>query len=104
MTFPKPVNLTRPQRIVVAIYFLSLAYCCLWIPWRVEIAHSYTSSVRFWEVVYGWLWKEPAVVYYSPLNYMPDLPLIFLRCATVTAIALAVFVLAGMPWKASTTR
>jgi hypothetical protein len=57
MTFFRAFKPNRPQRIVVAIYFLSLAYCFVWVPWSV------TSSTRYGidrqRLGYGWVWAGP---------------------------------------------
>jgi hypothetical protein len=48
--------MNRMQRIVVILYCLLLAYCCLWIPWRVPYNRAATAYER---AGYGWIWAGP---------------------------------------------
>ena len=49
-------SMNKPQRVVLIAYFLSLAYCCLWIPWRVPVG---LLHVRYARLGYGWIWVGP---------------------------------------------
>jgi hypothetical protein len=51
-----PFGINRTQRIVLILYCLSLAYCCVWIPWRVPYNRAATMYDR---VGYGWVWAGP---------------------------------------------
>ncbi|HEY6766122.1 MAG TPA: hypothetical protein VI386_15265 [Candidatus Sulfotelmatobacter sp.] len=62
MTFFRALRLNRLQRIVVAIYFLSLAYCFVWVPWSVTTSTRYGSNRQ--RLGYGWVWAGPR--YYQP--------------------------------------
>jgi hypothetical protein len=112
--------MNRAQRIVLVAYCLSLAYCCVWIPWHVkaDIRHG----VQYVRVGYGWLWAGPYMnppkVYNPPLKTgagpefdiakeediphplfekaTPDLSLIGLRLVNATAIATAAILLVGL--------
>jgi hypothetical protein len=57
MTFFSALKLNRLQRIVAAIYFLSLAYCFVWVPWSVTTSSRYGSSRQ--RLGYGWVWAGP---------------------------------------------
>jgi hypothetical protein len=49
--------MSKPQRIVVVIFCLSLAYCFAWIPWSATSSDRYgTYTQRFG---YGWVWAGP---------------------------------------------
>jgi hypothetical protein len=49
--------MNKVQRIVLALYFLSLAYCFVWIPWSVTSSDRYGTSHQ--RLGYGWLWAGP---------------------------------------------
>jgi hypothetical protein len=51
-----PYSMNKAQRIVVILYCLSLAYCCVWIPWRVPYNRAATAYER---AGYGWIWAGP---------------------------------------------
>jgi hypothetical protein len=119
--------MNQAQRIVLILYCLLLAYCCLWIPWHVR--HRLTDR----RTGYGWLWTGPKVErvetpsspgtanlsdidegatarmsrpqpkpttnYYYDSESTPDLPLILLRLVVGTAVGAAAFLLSGMLWK-----
>jgi hypothetical protein len=57
MTFFRALKLNRLQRIVVAIYFLSFAYCFVWVPWSVTTSNRYGSNRQ--RLGYGWVWAGP---------------------------------------------
>jgi hypothetical protein len=44
------------QRIVAGAYCLLVAYCSLWVPWRLQIVGSVNASEP---VGYGWVWRGP---------------------------------------------
>jgi hypothetical protein len=56
MPFLKSIGLNKPQRMIAAIYFLSLAYCCVWVPWSVD--HQ--------RLGYGWVWAGPRYPHLPP--------------------------------------
>jgi hypothetical protein len=105
--------MNRAQRIVLVLYCLLLAYCCLWVPWRIPFRNSLPERVG-----YGWLWAGPAEghgnVHVPPPpsgftidpeprweRARPDLELIAFRLVAVTSIAAAGFLLSGMLRKPS---
>jgi len=45
--------MTRAQRIVLILYCLLLAYCCVWIPWKG------TNDLGRQRMGYGWVWAGP---------------------------------------------
>jgi hypothetical protein len=100
-------QMNRAQRIVLVLYFLTLAYCCLWIPWCAQVHLPPDSSIYrfsgYTRAGYGWLWAGSSGYRY-PLQAGPDVALIQLRILAVTAIAVAAFLLAGMRWVAPTTK
>lgn len=88
--------MSRTQRIVVIVYCLLLAYCCLWVPWRIADVQANPQYLR---IGYGWLWAGPT----SDSRFLdqgvvgaPDLPLIALRIVAATAISGAAFLGAGL--------
>ena len=85
--------MNRAQRMVLVLYCIALAYCCLWIPWRVEhLPVNEYARARYALSGYGWLWEGPKVAdYYAT----PDLPLIGLRLLCVTALGAAAVLTAG---------
>jgi len=86
--------MNRAQRIVLVLYCLLLAYCCIWIPWHVPARHFVEGAIRPAEDLgYGWLWVVPN-------SYAtPDLPRIELRFGAATALAAAVFLISGISRK-----
>jgi len=109
--------MNRAQRIVMLVYCLLLAYCCLWIPWHVKLGYKPEAYER---AGYGWVWagpyRSPDVVYKpplrssgsglmilgevdldpSPLDALPDIPRIMLRIVAATSVSAAAFMLAGL--------
>jgi len=57
----QPVN--RRQHLVLIVYCAVLAYCCLWIPWRVPVG---VLRVRYQRLGYGWIWVGPTPPPQSP--------------------------------------
>jgi hypothetical protein len=107
--------MSKIQRVVLALYFVSLAYCFVWIPWS-------AGSER---LGYGWVWAGPR---FSPspardvkdfsdvdqfvaeanahsrisASAMPDTLIILFRVIATTAIAGAVFLLVGIAKRPAT--
>ena len=101
------------QRIVLVLYSALVAYCCLWVPWRVQANSVYAA------VGYGWLWtgpyvaspgiyrvpaKDPSapvieVVVGPPPQGVPkaDIPLILGRIALFTSITFAALLAVKTP-------
>lgn len=109
--------MNKAQRIVLVVYWLLLAYCCLWIPWHVPRSSRYSTT--YVRSGYGWLWT-------GPKNYCPPVPadyhridpcnlddgkptydgtatpdheLMALQIAAVSVFGVAAFLIAGK-WKA----
>ena len=74
--------MNKAQHIVLILYCLLLAYCCIWIPWHIAEDQDYLR------VGYGWLWAGSSKG--GPLT-APDLPLIFLRILAVTSVSAAAY-------------
>jgi hypothetical protein len=98
----------QAQRIVLILYCLLLAYCCLWIPWHIQLhlpSDSYRPSA-YVRVGYGWLWVGPnnpdALNPYPSADAAPDLPLLQLRIVALSSIAAAGFLLSGVLAKSAT--
>jgi hypothetical protein len=93
--------MNRVQRIVVVLYGVLLVYCCVWIPWRLQI-HSVPERSRptYHRLGYGWLWSGPAHDYYAALA-TPDVRLIELRLIVATSVATAAFILSGISRKST---
>ena len=112
-----------PQRVVLILYCLSLAYCCLWIPWRTR---SEALDWRYVRAGYGWMWAGPeryrtlppvpaatpdskqyldetAEILTLRQQAVPDFALMGLRFLATTAVSAAALLLAGM-WKSSAPR
>lgn len=106
--------MNRAQRIVAFVYCLLLAYCCVWVPWRIPVGlHG-----KYERANYGWVWagphRAPAIVYNPPiqvtkdyqlvgeedpeipLTSSPDEPRILLRIGAATALAGAAFLLTSL--------
>jgi len=114
----------RYQRIVVIVCLIAVSYCCVWIPWCLNL-HSASDYSR---IGYGWVWAGPRYLpgfsfststsgsgnskdfpdideildqpqheyeRISP-SAMPDMPIIALRVTAATAVAAAAFLLTGM--------
>ena len=101
------------QRMVFVLYSALVAYCCLWVPWRVQANRVYEA------VGYGWLWTGPYLA--SPGNYKvpakdpsapvlevvvgpphrgvpkPDIPLILGRMTLFSSIAVAALLAVKTP-------
>jgi len=109
MLFPSSLRVSKLQRIVLAIYLLSLAYCFVWIPWSAGPEH----------LGYGWVWAGPRfspsasgdVKDFSDVDQFvaeanaqarisasakPDTLIILFRVIAATAVAGAALVLAGI--------
>jgi hypothetical protein len=93
--------MNRAQRIVFILYFLLLTYCCVWIPWRIQV-HIPPESQRpggYYRAGYGWSWVGPSgpqSLRYDSSFAAPDMPLIQLRIVVVTSVAAGGFLLSGM--------
>ena len=74
------------QRAVLALYCIVLAYCCVWIPWRVTTLGRHNLI----EIEYSFVWRAPSG--YNGVE--PDVQLILLRIGAATAVAGALFLLA----------
>jgi hypothetical protein len=83
--------MTRAQRIVAVLYCLTVAYCCLWVPWHVAVPVSAGGELQ---LGYRWLWNVD--------SGGPDMAAIALRIIATTALAAAVFLLARN-WKVLTS-
>jgi hypothetical protein len=64
--FKPHLGLSKIQRIVVIVYCVLLAYCCLWIPWHLVQGQD---NIR---AGYGWLWRGPQNAPVDPLLTSPD--------------------------------
>jgi hypothetical protein len=49
--------MSRVQRSVLVTYCLSLAYCCVWVPWSVTSSDRYGTDHQ--RLGYGWVWAGP---------------------------------------------
>jgi hypothetical protein len=88
--------MTKTQRVVIAVYFLGLAYCCLWIPWYVQNPPNHYGG-GYHRDGYAWVWVGTS-------EYArPELSVIALRLVALTAIGGASFLLAGLAKKSETT-
>jgi hypothetical protein len=93
MSFPSVLRVSNLQRIVLTIYFLSLAYCLVWIPWRSTTTLSKYPVVT---IIYSFVWRAPGCDCPYDNGIEPDMRLILLRVAAVTAIAGAAVLLGGI--------
>ena len=83
--------MNRTQRVVLVVYCVLLAYCCIWVPWHMQMHISQDVSMpTSLRMGYGLLWAGPE-------SATPDLPIIGLRLLAVTAVAGAAFCVAT--WK-----
>jgi hypothetical protein len=80
------------QRIVVVIYCLLLAYCCIWVPWQIVGTVGSAPEHKISNIIYSPVWDAPIGSYETS----PDMRLIILRAVAITAIAGAAFVSAGI--------
>src|SRR5208282_3110088 len=104
--------MNRAQRVVLILYCLLLAYCCLWVPWRIQIhfpSRSYWPGESLpaedhYSTEYGWLWVGPRNLHSRSAYATPDMSLIQLRIVAVTSIAAGGFLLSGMLAKSATRR
>lgn len=78
--------MSKAQRIAVAVYCLLVAYCCLWVPWRV----SFPEGAQY-RAGYGLLWIGPLNAHLDPFATRPDFPIIALRIIAVSFISAVVF-------------
>jgi len=91
--------MNKAQRIVLVIYCFLLAYCCIWIPWRIVVTNNVRHDTYFrWSFV----WVTPdydSLFTYDTPHWMsfaaPEMHLILLRIVAVTAIAGAGFIIAS---------
>lgn len=87
--------MNRAPRIVLVLYCLCVLYCCLWVPWFVEMGAVGRLPTHL-RVGYGWLWVGPQASPYPAASTSPDLCLIVLRLVAATAIGGAAFFLVGL--------
>ena len=80
------------QRIVVVIYCLLLAYCCIWVPWQIVGTVGSAPEHKISNIIYSPVWDAPIGSYETS----PDMRLIILRAVAITSIAGAAFVSAGI--------
>ena len=80
--------MNRAQRILGVVYLLGIAYCCVWITWRVQV------NEVIWQVAYGWVWSPPSRTIASriPWDVTPSISLIGLRLVAITALCLVAYV------------
>jgi hypothetical protein len=88
-----PWRMSWAQRIIVVIYCLLLAYCCIWVPWRETVTTG--GERKFDYVAYSLVWAAPNT-YQLGYAAVPDMHLILLRIVALTAITSAVFIIAGL--------
>lgn len=106
------------QRIILITYCILIAYCSLWIPWRLKLRVPEGAHER---VGYGWVWAGPyrsAPIVYDPpirlsngteilgeedlrsswtdLTAEPDFALLVLRFLAATALSSTAFLSAGL--------
>ncbi len=109
--------MNRAQRIVLVLYCLLLAYCCLWIPWHVQRGSRFVPT--YVRSGYGWLWTGPKQYCPPPSEHTaqlcnideripeydsdasPDLELMALRFVAATAVGIAAFLVGGL-WESAT--
>lgn len=77
--------MNRMLRVVLVLYCLLFAYCCLWVPWHLVQAQDRVRAG------YGWLWRGPVNPPVDAILTTPDLAIIALRIPALTAITAAVF-------------
>lgn len=80
--------MTRPQRIVAALYCLLVVYCGVWVPWHYDY-----GPMKGIKEGYALVWNGPPVG-----QGVPDLAAIASRVLAVTGLCGAAFLLAGK-WK-----
>jgi len=79
------VNMNKRLRIILVFYCLSVAYCCIWVPWH--LVHG-DDQIR---AGYGLIWTGPSTSIVEPPLTIPDFPIIALRIAALTFIGGAIF-------------
>jgi hypothetical protein len=93
-----PDYMSKAQRIILALYCLSVVYCCVWVPWHLHMSATgerwYADSFR--RIGYGWLWAGPYVGYPEGLYATPNVVVIGLRLLACAALAACAFLVAGM--------
>jgi hypothetical protein len=82
--------MNRAQRVVLILYCLAVAYCCVWVPW-----HYSMESMKDLAEGYGLIWNGP------PQGFgTPNLAAIASRVFAATALGVAAFLLTGK-WRSS---
>jgi hypothetical protein len=51
------LGVSNVKRVILGIYFLSIAYCVVWIPWSITTTDRYGTERQ--RLGYGWLWGGP---------------------------------------------
>ena len=77
--------MNKAQRLVLVLYCLLLAYCCLWVPWHIAQGQDYLRAG------YGWLWAGPSHSEFDAYLTAPDFPIIALRLVAATAVCGAAY-------------
>jgi len=78
---------TRSQRIILVLYGLLVAYCCIWVPWVANL-----EGIKDVHQGYGWIWSPPTG------TGVPSLVAIVTRIGVATGLSAAAFV-AARRWK-----
>jgi hypothetical protein len=81
--------MTRPQRTVVIVYCLLVAYCGVWVPWHYDI-----GDLKGIKEGYALVWNGP-----PDGRGAPDMATVAARVLTATGLSAAAFLLADK-WKA----
>jgi len=93
MLFPPSLRTNKLQNIVLAMYFLSVAYCLIWIPWR---STTFFGKHTVIAVIYSYVWRAPGCNCRYDNGIEPNIRLIVLRICAVTAITGAALLVTEM--------
>jgi hypothetical protein len=91
--------MNKAQRIILVIYFILLAYCCIWIPWRVMVG---ASPRQFTHVVYCLIWAVPNIGYVPGFNAVLEKNVILLRIVALTGTSAATSEFSGLLRRSAT--
>ena len=87
------LRFNKLHRALLASYFLSIAYCLIWIPWR---STSVFDKHRLITVIYSYVWRAPGCNCEYDNGIEPNMCLILLRVCAVSAIAGAALLLSEL--------
>jgi hypothetical protein len=91
----KEVTSMTIRRIIASLFCALLLYCCLWVPWKVNLVRPGYASFGPERVGYGWLWAGPRRDSPWNMHARPDMEIIALRIFASGSFLICLYAVAG---------